>query len=60
MSDLIASSPRFFHHTEETKQVEVEVNTDSDNGLDLVDVVVARFAPGNHPALKFPMLHPKD
>jgi CubicO group peptidase (beta-lactamase class C family) len=34
--------------------------TDSDNGLNLVDTVAARFVPGNHPALKFPMLHPKD
>jgi hypothetical protein len=34
--------------------------TDSDNGLDLVDTVVARFIPGSHPALKFPMLHPQD
>jgi CubicO group peptidase (beta-lactamase class C family) len=34
--------------------------TDSDNGLDLVDPVVARFVPGNHPVLGFPMLHPKD
>lgn len=34
--------------------------TDSDNGLDLVDALVARFVPGKHPALKFPMLHPKD
>ena len=34
--------------------------TDSDNGLDLVDTVVERFVPGSHPALKFPMLHPKD
>ncbi len=34
--------------------------TDSDNGLNLVDTVVAHFVPGNHPALRFPMLHPKD
>lgn len=34
--------------------------TDSDNGLDLVNVAVAKFVPGNHPALRFPMLHPKD
>jgi CubicO group peptidase (beta-lactamase class C family) len=34
--------------------------TDSDNGLDLVNDVVAKFLPGNHPVLRFPMLHPKD
>ena len=34
--------------------------TDSDNGLDLLDTVVAEFIPGDHPALQFPMLHPKD
>jgi hypothetical protein len=34
--------------------------TDSGNGLDLLDTVVAEFIPGDHPALEFPMLHPKD
>lgn len=34
--------------------------TDSDAGLDLVDVLVKAYDPGRHPALKFPMLHPKD
>jgi CubicO group peptidase (beta-lactamase class C family) len=34
--------------------------TDSDNGLDLVDEIVGRFIPGEHPVLRFPMLHPKD
>ena len=34
--------------------------TDSDHGLDLVDRLVADFVPGRHPALSFPMLHPKD
>jgi hypothetical protein len=34
--------------------------TDSDNGLDTVDVIVARYIPGTHPALRFLMLHPKD
>lgn len=34
--------------------------TDSDNGLNLVDLVVARSVPGIHPGLRFPMLHPKD
>ncbi len=34
--------------------------TDSDNGLDLVDSIVNRYVPGSHPALHFPMLHPKD
>jgi len=33
--------------------------TDSDNGLDLVDTVVAHFVPGKHPVLRFPMLHPE-
>jgi CubicO group peptidase (beta-lactamase class C family) len=34
--------------------------TDSDNGLDTVEVIVARYIPGTHPALRFLMLHPKD
>jgi CubicO group peptidase (beta-lactamase class C family) len=34
--------------------------TGSDNGLELVDFMTAQFLSGNHPALKFPMLHPKD
>ena len=34
--------------------------TDSDHGLDLVDFLVARYVPGHHPTLRFPMLHPKD
>jgi CubicO group peptidase (beta-lactamase class C family) len=34
--------------------------TNSDNGLDLIDSLAARVVPGKHPALKFPMLHPKD
>ncbi len=34
--------------------------TDSDRGLDLVDILVKRYVPGSHPALQFPMLHPKD
>ena len=34
--------------------------TDSDNGLDLVNVVVAKLLPENHPVLRFPKFHPKD
>ena len=34
--------------------------TDSDNGLQLVDKLVASAVPGAHPVLRFPMLHPKD
>jgi CubicO group peptidase (beta-lactamase class C family) len=34
--------------------------SDSANGLDLVDTLVARFIPGKHPVLRFPMLHPKN
>ena len=34
--------------------------TDSEHGLDLVDFAVDRYVAGRHPALRFPMLHPKD
>ncbi len=34
--------------------------TNSDNGLDLVNSLVHAAVPGSHPALGFPMLHPKD
>ncbi len=34
--------------------------TNSDNGLALLDTIVALYAPGRHPVLRFPMLHPTD
>ncbi len=34
--------------------------TNSENGLALLDTIVARYAPGRHPVLRFPLLHPAD